>query len=152
MLSINKLHQEINDREERKKKVYDQILKLCYKKIVSENGKNNFCCCTFACPKYVYGLPLYNITNCIIYIMEDLQSKGFKAQHMGKNLVYVDWKVNPTNSQTKSIGHNNPSTIQYDDFRDVMDVHNNVLYGNTQTNNNTYKNGMDDLDYLLNNL
>lgn len=151
-LSINKLHQEINDREERKRKVYEQILKLSYKRIVAENKKNNFCCCTFACPKYVYGLPLYNITNCIIYIMEDLRSKGFKVEYLGQNLVYIDWKVNPGYTEPKSLTSSSQSNIKYDDFRDVMDIHKNVLYGNTQPVNNTYKNEMDDLDYLLNNL
>lgn len=151
-LSINKLHQEINDREERKRRVYEEILKRCYKRIVAENTKHNFCCCTYACPVYVYGLPLYNITNCIIYIMEDLKSKGFKVEYMGKNMVYIDWKVNPTNTGTKALTSNSQSSIPYEDFRDVMDINKNILYGNTQPVNNTYKNEMDDLDYLLNNL
>lgn len=152
MLSINKLHQEINDREERKRKVYDEILKLSYKRIAVENKKHNNCCCVFACPKYVYGLPLYNITNCIIYIMEDLRSEGYKVQHLGSNLIYIDWKVNPENSGTKALGYNNQSNIKYDDFRDIMDINKNILYGNTQPVNNTYQKEMDDLDYLLNNL
>jgi hypothetical protein len=151
-LSINKLHQEINDREERKKKVYEHILILSYKRIVAENKKHTNCCCIFACPKYVYGLPLYNITSCIIYIMEDLQLKGFKVQYLGKNLIYIDWKVNPINTGKKSIGNSSQSNIKYDEFRDIMDINKNVLYGNTKPENITYQKEMDDLDYLLNNL
>ena len=84
--------------------------------------------------------------------MEDLQSKGFKVQYLGQNLIYIDWKVNPGYTEPKSLTSSSQSNIKYDDFRDVMDIHKNILYGNTQPVNNTYKNEMDDLDYLLNNL
>ena len=91
MLSINQLHREIEDRMEKKKNVYSKILDKCYQRIIITNKKNNNCYCFFSCPTFIFGVPLYNITNCVIYIMEDLSSKGFQVQYTHPNLLYISW-------------------------------------------------------------
>jgi hypothetical protein len=151
MLSINKLHHEINQREERKKNVYEKILKLCYNRIIVTNQKNDNCWCFFTCPTYIYGLPLYNIMSCIVYIMEDLQKRGFKTQYIQPNTIYIDWKVKPKASTVaKSAGR----SIEYDQFRDIMELQNNqnILYGQ-QAKNDNYKTELTqlgDMEYLNN--
>lgn len=150
MLSINKLHQEINEREEKKKNVYEKILKICYNKIIAVNNKSDVCNCIFVCPNYIYGLPLFNIMSCCLYIMEDLQSKGFNVQFSNPNLLYIDWKVNPKVESKNELQYNgsNQNSLEYSQFRDIMDIqNNNLLYGNQQINNSDsiYKNEFDDI-------
>lgn len=150
MLSINKLHQEINEREEKKKHVYEKILKICYNKIISVNNKSNVCNYMFVCPNYIYGLPLFNIMNCCLYIMEDLQRKGFQVQYVNPNILYIDWKVNPKVENKNELQYSGSSlnSLEYNQFRDIMDIqNNNLLYGDQQINksDSIYKNEFDDL-------
>lgn len=152
MLSINQLHKEINDRENKKRNVYEKILKLCYQKIINVNKKNNDCNCFFNCPEYIYGLPLYNLMKCTIYIMEDLIEKGFKVEYYHPNILYIDWKQKPT-QQIKYNTNTSNNKLEYTQYRDIMDIqhdNNNILIGNNINQN--YKNEINDLGFSMENM
>ena len=95
MLNIHNLHKEIEKREDRKNKTYQTILDKCHYRIILTNSKSNDCFCFFIVPTFVYGIPLYNMTKCIIFIMEDLIDKGFKVSYTHPNLLYISWKEKP---------------------------------------------------------
>ena len=83
--------------------------------------------------------------------MEDLQKRGFKTQYIQPNTIYIDWKVKPKASTVaKSAGR----SIEYDQFRDIMELQNNqnILYGQ-QAKNDNYKTELTqlgDMEYLNN--
>lgn len=145
MLSINQLHREIEDRMEKKKNVYSKILNLCYQRIENTNKKNSNCYCFFSCPTFMFGIPLYNITNCVIYIMEDLTEKGFQVQYTHPNLLYISWKVN-TKDNSSSF---NQKKIEYNQYRDIMDVSKESLVYHPNDINNTIQ-SLDDLNTFFN--
>ena len=121
MLSINQLHKEIEERMEKKKNVYQKILELCYQRINNTNKKN--------------------VTNCVIFIMEDLTQKGFQLQYTHPNLLYISWKVN-----TKDKSSNfNQKKIEYGQFRDIMDINKETLVYHPNDINNTIQ-SLDDLN------
>ena len=101
MLNINQLHKEIEKREKRKNKVYQTILEKVNYRILLTNQKSNDCLCLFVVPSFVFGVPLYNMTNCVIYVMEDLIEKGFKVNYTHPNLLSISWKEKPKNIQHK---------------------------------------------------
>lgn len=101
MLNINQLHKEIEKREKRKNKVYQTILEKVNYRILLTNQKSNDCLCLFVVPSFVFGVPLYNMTNCVIYVMEDLIEKGFKVTYTHPNLLSISWKEKPKNIQHK---------------------------------------------------
>lgn len=101
MLNINQLHNEIEKREKRKNKVYQTILDKVNHRIVLTNQKCMDCFCLFIVPSFIFGVPLYNMTNCIIYIMEDLIEKGFKVKYTHPNLLFISWKDKPKNIENK---------------------------------------------------
>lgn len=94
MLSISQLHKEIEKRESKKIKTYQNVLEKCYERIKTVNSKSNDCYCLYICPTVIFGFPLYNITKCIIYIMDDLIKNGFKVSYTHPNLLYISWKEN----------------------------------------------------------
>jgi len=146
MLSINQLHKEIEERMEKKKNVYQKILELCHQRINNTNKKNNDCHCFFSCPSFMFGIPLYNVTNCVIFIMEDLTQKGFQIQYTHPNLLYISWKVN-TKDKSSTF---NQKKIEYGQFRNIMDVNKETLVYHPNDINNTIQ-SLDDLDnYFLN--
>jgi len=95
MISINDLHKEIENRENKKIKIYKQMLEKCYKLIISTNKMNNNCCCIYKLSAITFGVPLYDVGECILYIMKDLNKRGFKIEHLPPNSIYIDWKVKP---------------------------------------------------------
>jgi len=108
-LNINKLRSEVEARENRKFKTFDKVLELCNQRILYSNEKTNDLCCVFQCPNVVFGLPLYNINECIQYIMEKLVEKGFVVSFTYPNNIYISWK--PYNEQ-KQLEYYNNNEIQ----------------------------------------
>ena len=99
MLSIKQLHNEIEKREERKQRTYHKILEKAYMRIITINEKSNDCYTFFIVPAFVFGVPLYDVTNCVIYVMNDLIARGFKVLYTHPNLLYIDWRSKPKNNQ-----------------------------------------------------
>jgi hypothetical protein len=91
-ININKLRSEVQAREDRKYKTFEKILEMCYQKILSTNKTSDDCCCTFICPYVVFGLPLYNLIDCIRFIMEQLVEKGFNTHLALPNHIFISWK------------------------------------------------------------
>ena len=94
MLNINvkNLQTEVEERERRKFNTFDKVLDACYAKILSTNQKNTDCCCLYTCPPVIFGVPLYNVTDCVKYVMDKLIKKDFKIYFTHPNLLFISWK------------------------------------------------------------
>ena len=72
---------------------FDHIIELCHRRIrtvASYSGQNTF----YEIPGIVVGYPLYNLTECIEYVVASLRNNGFLVQvlpppHIG--VVYISW-------------------------------------------------------------
>jgi len=95
MLNIHNLHNEIEKREHRKNKTYQTILEKVQYRIITTNKKSNDCYCFYSVPTFIFGVPLYDMTKCIIFIMEDLIERGFKVNYTHPNLLFISWKKKP---------------------------------------------------------
>ena len=91
-INVNKLRNEVQARENRKFKTFEKVLEMCYQKILSTNKTCDECCCTFICPQVVFGLPLFNLIECINFIMEKLIEKGFETHLALPNHIFISWK------------------------------------------------------------
>lgn len=99
MLSISQLHRQIEKREEKKVKTYQKILDKCHYRIINTNEKSSDCHCFFVVPTVVFGIPLYNVTNCVVYIMKDLTARGFRVYYTSPNLLFINWINKPTREE-----------------------------------------------------
>ena len=107
MLTINNLHKELEKRETRKNKTYQTILEKAQYRILITNSKTTDCYCFFVVPTFVFGVPLYDMTKCIIYIMEDLINREFVVNYTHPNLLFISWKDKPKNTNHKIENHQN---------------------------------------------
>lgn len=100
LLLPSKLRGEVEAREARKIKNFEKILESCYNKILNTNKQSDTCCCVYTCPSVVFGLPLFNMYDCINYIMTKLVEKGFEVHLAVPNNIFISWKKesNPKNS------------------------------------------------------
>jgi hypothetical protein len=91
-ININKLRSEVEEREQRKIKIYEKVLNLCYQKILNTNKQYDDYTCTYIVPNVVFGLPLYNFDECVQFIMNKLIEKGFEIIYAIPNIIHISWK------------------------------------------------------------
>ena len=70
---------------------------MCYQKILNNNKKIMIIMCTFIVPNVVFGLPLYNVGDCVTFIMDRLIQKGFEIYFAPPTTIHISWK--PKNQQ-----------------------------------------------------
>ncbi len=107
LIDISDLHKKGRELKERKIKIYDEVLKKCHHriKLVSKLTPLNQWC-FYIIPKVVFGIPLYNLSECVEYLVRLLTENGFKVAYTHPNLLLITWFEDPKN-QNKFI---KPST------------------------------------------
>ena len=94
-------------KEHAKYKTFDGIIEICHKKIkhtATIGGLNIF----YEIPYYMYGKPLYKITDCIEYIVNSLRKNGLYVQTLpdpNNNMLYISWNPSEVSSNVKSLGY-----------------------------------------------
>jgi hypothetical protein len=127
MINIDELHKEKDKRLKHKNEVYDIVLKKCHQRIKATakvlDGNDS---CVFVVPPYIYGCPLYNINNCIFYLVQQLTENGFDVKHINPNFLMISWegKKNPKNF--KSLQKQEKRFKSIEDFKPT----NNFVYDN----------------------
>ena len=108
MLNLDDLNSRINNKNKIKIEIYENILKNCHKRIKLSAETNNDGFCFYSIPRYMYGVPLYNLEECTNYIINMLNKNGFELKYTHPNLLYISWagKTNPKsykNNEKKKI-------------------------------------------------
>jgi len=91
-LSINVFQLQKNqyNKEQGRIKIYNKILNKCYYKIESSSN-NEKSYCFFIIPEYIPGIPIYNLTKCVIYLIKNLRENGFICKYCHPLNLYVSW-------------------------------------------------------------
>ena len=144
MLSINitKLRNEVELREQKKIKIFDKILDLCYQRILNSNKKNDDYSCTYIVPNVVFGLPLYDVNDCVTFIINKLIEKGFNVVFAFPTTIHISWKPNNDNTKNNNQSRNNNQlSIHNKNNKYNIDLQdNNVKINNKYKKINEYKN------------
>ena len=92
MININDLIDDKQNLLDRKLKNYDEILKKCHHRIKIVSKQNPLIgYCLYIIPKFIYGIPLYNLNECVKYLFEKLVENGFKVYYTHPNLLIISW-------------------------------------------------------------
>ena len=97
LFSINDLQKDQASKDKSRNNIYHFITKKCFAKI-KETHNNNITYCFFNLPEYIPGYPLYNMTECVLYILKKLKEKGFSCRYVDSFIIYISWH-NVKNSQ-----------------------------------------------------
>jgi len=103
--SVNDLHKKEVERNQNRKKIYNIIGEKCFKKI-KDTSLTEEKVCFFKLPEYIPGLPIYNMTECVLFLLDILKEKGFKARYVDPYMIFISWhvkKVTPKIQDKKSI-------------------------------------------------
>ena len=91
-ISISELYELKNKNVSNRKHHFDIVLEMTHKRMrnaATYGGLNVF----FEVPPFVLGIPLYNFTDCINYIVDSLRNNGFLVQLIepDKGIMYISW-------------------------------------------------------------
>ena len=131
MINIDELHNETKRVMERKKKIYDTVLVKCHQRIKLVAKLNPLTCwCFYVIPKFIYGIPLYNLEECLNYIVNHLNKNGFTVNYTHPNLLIISW-VNSSNSKPKK-----SVTFGKNEYRSINDYKpaGNLVYNQSSLN------------------
>jgi hypothetical protein len=115
-LNIFELYKSINDKKASKINHFEQVLLKCHAKIKLA-AKNNHFACFFEVPEFVIGLPLFNVTECITYIINALKDNGFVVKYLYPKTVYVSWDPKVVNkTEIENQGQSSSALDSYDNY------------------------------------
>jgi hypothetical protein len=115
-LSIAELYTMKNNKDKIKTNTFNVIIEKCHSKIKSiaaQGGMNIF----YEIPFIMLGFPLYDIYECVDYIVKSLRDNGLLVQilgHPNHNTIYVSWKPSDISTHkqlTSSMSSHQDTTI-----------------------------------------
>lgn len=73
--------------------VYNKILKRIHTKIKTvSRQKIDEQYCWYVVPEMIIGVPRYDHTSCIAYVIDKLRDNGFLVRYTHPNLLFISWK------------------------------------------------------------
>jgi len=89
----------LDDLYERKKQCdlnmvnsYNRIIERIHKQIkLTSRQKMNNECCWYVVPEFIFGIPKYDLKECIAYIIHELKENGFHIKYTHPNLLFITW-------------------------------------------------------------
>jgi hypothetical protein len=115
-LNILDLHRKMNEKSIKTTECFEKVLDICHKKILLHSDKkiSKF---FFEVPEYIFGLPLFDTNECIMFVMDSLKRNGFIAVYHFPRFIYVSWDLqeieeskrqskNQTKNKTQNMRHN----------------------------------------------
>jgi hypothetical protein len=125
MSLINQLKKSMLDKKMQKYSIYEEI----YINIINNNEinpKNSYI--TYKFKKFEYGLPLYNINECMNYVIEKIKKHKLKIGLINNYEIIISWYHLTEQNNNNNYNHNN-----------VINNHNNVPLIDRTTINNSKK-------------
>jgi hypothetical protein len=91
MVKASDLIKEQTERDKKKNIIYKKIYKRIEVK-VQQASLANLYECWYEIPEFILNLPLYNLEDCKIYIINKLKKNGFKTGEYINN-IWISWKT-----------------------------------------------------------
>lgn len=95
LINIGNLHQELEDRQAKQNRIYEQVFRKVVDKIKFVNSQSNNCQCLYTLPPFMFGVPLYEINACRDYILTRLNDHHFYTNYLPPNILYINWQQRP---------------------------------------------------------
>lgn len=79
-----------------KKKDKEIVFKKIYERIeckIQKASLQDLYECYYEIPEFILNLPLYNMNDCIQYLIIHMKSDGFNTKLIGTNTLWISWAV-----------------------------------------------------------
>lgn len=126
-IDIKDLFSTINSKNIKRMETYDSILQKCHNRI-RYNSTMERTHCFFHIPEFIIGVPLYDVKELRIYIINSLKKDGFQYIYIEPNWLFIIWN----NKSTKSLINvstelkNKNIKVKNNNYKSVDSVQNDV--------------------------
>jgi hypothetical protein len=91
-ISIDELYEKKRQTDLNKLELFKKILNRIHVRIkttAKHNVHEKFC--WFVIPEVIIGVPKYDQAGCIAYVMNTLETNGFKVKYFHPNTIFISW-------------------------------------------------------------
>lgn len=108
-LTVYELYNQLDKKKVSRNKSFEKVVEICFNKIRTATEKEHLRL-VFDVPEYVLGLPVYNLNDCTIYIMEKLKLNGFLVRFYFPKTLYISWDLDEL-TETNTISESSASKL-----------------------------------------
>jgi hypothetical protein len=120
-INIFELQNSVSKKKEMRKNVFLNILNKCHTKI-KEAAKKELYLCHYEVPRYVLGLPLYNLDDCVNFISNELIQNGFVVERLYQKILIISWFPNyalENTTEPTEVSNNSDLLLKYIPYKDT---------------------------------
>ena len=92
-INMDELYEQKQKKDLAKLTVYKKVLSRVHQKIKTTNrmtnNSDNFC--WYVVPEMLLGVPHYDQSGCIYYLVQQLEDNGFKVRYNHPNVLFISW-------------------------------------------------------------
>lgn len=148
-IDLDQLYERRTKDELKKFETYNKILDRIHKRIKTISRKKNADQYIFYnIPEFIFGVPRYDLTDCVHFVASQLQENGFVINITYPNLLFISWQhYIPEYARN---AYKQQTGLQIDGFGNIVSSGTNKPV--TQANNPTKKNTVSFKDTLRENM
>jgi hypothetical protein len=90
-ISIDDLYDRTRNHTVNTFELFKKILNRVHVRIRTTSSQYNETCCWYTIPSIIIGLPRFNHTDCVAYVVDALKTNGFRVQLYPPNVIFVYW-------------------------------------------------------------
>lgn len=117
--NIVDVYKGISDRKRRRRETFKVVLKMCHNQIRMAAARDMMRC-SYMVPGFIAGLPTFNMTDCVTFVKQALETNGFVAHCLFPNIIIVSWDIDDLEKR------DNPSVMALE-YTDKHDPDKNLL-------------------------
>lgn len=92
-LPVADLYDSRRSRDASRLRAYNKILEQIYHRVrVVSRSPTHPTSIIYTIPPFILGLPLLDLEDCVVYLVYQLRSNGFKVHFTYPNMLQIDWK------------------------------------------------------------
>ena len=91
-LNIDELYDTKKKNDLSKYNLFNKLLLKIHTRIKTasrQRNSDNFC--SYVMPEVLVGYPNYNLSECLVFIVDSLESNGFLTRYIHPNLLFISW-------------------------------------------------------------
>ena len=91
-INIDELYEHKKKNDLNRLDIYNKLLIKIHSKIkIASRIRNSDNFCSYIMPEVLIGYPNYNLSDCLVFIIDRLQTDGFLTRYIHPNLLFISW-------------------------------------------------------------
>ena len=91
-INIDELYEHKKKNDLNRLDIYNKLLLKIHSKIkIASRLRNSENFCSYIMPEVLIGYPNYNLSDCLVFIIDRLQKDGFLTRYIHPNLLFISW-------------------------------------------------------------